>query len=310
MDLTPLKCLFSRKARKLYQQKRKALVLVMTLVVHNEEEIIEQQIRFHAAMGVDAFIVSTHNCTDATHEILIRLQQDGIPITIIPRTSADHKHHVWVNEMVKLARKKYNATWVINSDADEFYYSAHLDLKKSIRESGNANLLWVDSLFLFPEDRQDYLRSTFFVTRPFQKFEACRLKIDTDPLFEDYIGSQGCTKVIHKTKGFISCTDGNHDAEMVKSVKVHSADIRLYHYHIRSFKGWEAKVQRWEKTIFLLPEGSGEHMKAMVRLYQQGKLREAFDNRYGDSIRTFLVQEGVVTCDPSVKNFLEEKGIL
>ena len=296
---------FSRKARKSYEKDFK---LIMTLIVKNEEDILETNIRFHHAMGVDGFIVSSHNSTDRTDEILERLQKEGLVLAILKRTGVAHKHSEWVEEMILMARR-FGARWVINADADEFYYSAQLDLKKSILQSEGANALWVDSIFLFPEDREDYLNSSFFVTRPFQKFEAEALGIQDDPLFANFIGSQGCTKVIHKTRGFKKISDGNHDIAMHSRVKCHSADIRLYHYHIRNYAGWEKKIRNWEKSIFLLPDGQGEHMKAMVRMYQAGRLREEFDKKFGPNMRDFLIAQGVVTVDPSVPNFLRYKGL-
>lgn len=215
-----------------------------------------------------------------------------------------------VAEMIHLAKNKYYADWVINADADEFYYSSCLDLKKSILQSEGGNVLWVDSIFIFPEDRKDWLNSSYFVTRPFQKFEADALGITGNSLYEEFIGSQGCTKVIHKTHGFVRISDGNHDAKMRFRKKIHSADIRLYHYHIRSYLGWEQKVARWADSIFLLPDGQGEHMKHMVRLYQAGKLKDEFEQKYGSQMREYLQKHGVVSNDPSVKNFLRYKGII
>ncbi len=311
MNLDILKWPFSRKVRKKFKAVAPSdIKLIMTLVVKNEEDIIEQNIRFHYEMGCDGFIVSSHNSTDRTDAILERLKEDGIVLEIIKRNSPDHKHSIWVNEMVNIAKNKYHATWVINSDADEFYYSNSLNLKKSILEHEGANLLWVDSIFFYPEDRLDFLRSTYFVSKPFQNFEAEALGITQDHKFADFIGSQGCTKVILKTKGFISVYDGNHDAKMTKMKKSHCADIRLYHYHIRSYKGLEEKVARWADSIFLLPSNQGQHMKDMVNLFKQGKLREEFEKKYGKNTRDFLMKNGVVTVDPSVVNFLEYKKII
>ncbi len=311
MDMDVLKWPFSRKIRKKYKDKRRLnFKLLMTLVVKNEEDIIEQNIRFHCAMGCDGFIVSSHNSTDRTDEILERLKQEGLVLEVIKRTSPNHQHGIWVGEMVQIAKKKYHADWVINADADEFYYSNSLDLKRSILQSEGGNALWVDSIFIFPEDRKDWLNSAYFVTRPFQKFEADALGITNNPLYEEFIGSQGCTKVIHKTRGFVRISDGNHDVFMSHRKKIHSADIRLYHYHIRSYLGWEQKVARWADSVFLLPENQGEHMKHMVNLYKSGKLREEFEKKYGDKMREFLMEQGVVSIDPSVRNFLKYKGII
>ena len=310
MNFDILKWPFSRETRrKIKQQRDENFKLIMTMVVRDEEEIIEKNIRFHHAMGVDGFIVSSHKCTDNTDFILEKLKHEGLVLEIIKRTTPDHKHSVWVNEMIRLAKKKYKAKWVINADADEFFYSNSLNLKKSILESEGANVLWVDSLFLFPEDRDDYLHSPYFVTRPFQKFEAEILGIADDPLYEDFIGSQGCTKVIHKTRGFRRIYNGNHDVKMFNRKKTHSADIRLYHYHIRSYKGWVEKIARWEDSIFLLPPGEGQHMKEMVNRYKTGKLKEDFERKFGKNMLNFLLDHGVVTKDLSVKNFLVYKGI-
>ena len=303
---------FSHNARYRVRARKNDIKLFMTLVVKDEQDIIEQNIRFHHAMGVDGFIVTAHNCTDKTNAILDKLKRDGVVIEIIEKTTPDHKHKIWVNEMVDIARKKYGANWVINADADEFYYSQSLDLKKSIikESSGKTNVLWVDSLFLFPDDRADFLNCPYFVTNPITKFRAQELKIDTDTLFEDFIGSQGCTKVIHKTRGFISVVDGNHDVDMHNRVKHQSADIRLYHYHIRNYNGWEQKVKRWQNSIFLLPDGQGDHMKHMVALYQNGKLRDEYDRKYGTEMREFLIENGVVTRDLSVSDFMRYQGII
>lgn len=44
-------------------------------------------------------------------------------------------------------------------------------------------------------------------------------------------------------------------------------------------------------------------MKHMVRLYQTGKLKDEFEHKYGSQMREFLIEQGVVSNDPSVKNF-------
>ena len=51
--------------------------LIMTLLVKNEEEIIETNIRYHIAMGVDGVIVTDNGSTDKTVEILEKLKEEG-----------------------------------------------------------------------------------------------------------------------------------------------------------------------------------------------------------------------------------------
>ena len=308
-----LKCLISRKARRKFAEVNPwagCHRLIMTYVIRDEADTIEKCIRFHAAMGVDGFIVSSHNSVDGTNEILEKLKKEGLVLEILYRQTHEHHHSEWVNEMVHIAKHKYRADWVINADGDELYYSDKLDLKKSILECGGANSLWVDSLFVFPTNEENCLENTYFAVRPLQKFEAEMAGVADDPDFAGYIGSQGCTKVIHRTRGFKSVCDGNHLVELAHERKCHAAGIRLYHLHIRNYKGYEAKVRRWSESAKLMPEGMCDHLKCMVSLYEKGELRADYERRFGEKMKQRLLELGVIAFDPSARNFMHWKGIL
>lgn len=295
------------RLRKLHREyKERHMKLIMTYLVKDEEAIIEKNIRFHHAMGVDGFIVTSHNSTDRTNDILENLKKEGLVLEIIKQTDPSYKQDIWVGEMIILAKNKYKANWVINADADEFYYSKSLNLKKSILKAPSANVLWVDSTFSYPADVDDF----YFVTRPFQSYEADMLGIANDEKYKKFIGSQGCTKVIHKTRNFKKISMGNHDVQMRKARKIQSADIVLYHYHVTTYARFEEKVARWLSSAHLIPIGQCSHIKRLIELYQQGKLEDEYDEQYGDDMRNFLIENGVVSHDPSVLNFMLYKGIL
>lgn len=302
----------SRKfIREYHNNKHLDFYLIMTILVKNEQDILEKQIRFHKAMGVDSFIATSHNSTDKTNEILEKLKKEGLILDIIYETDPIYHQSKFVNKMINLAKNKYNADWIINADADEFYYSKHLNLKADIAEAIKAGLnnLWVDSTFLFPTDEQDYLRdSHYFVIKPFQNFEAKNLEIKSDKIFEIFIGSQGCTKVIHNTKDFKEIYMGNHSIKMRNNKAMQSSTILLYHYHIRNYQQQKEKVLRYIDTQ--IPNGGGTHMLNMINLYKQGKLRESYEAQFGARIKDFLLKEGVIAIDKSVSNFLRWQGII
>ena len=54
-------------------------LVCMTLLVKNEEDILEQNLIFHKEKGVDFFIVTDNNSTDRTPEIL---RKKKLPITV------------------------------------------------------------------------------------------------------------------------------------------------------------------------------------------------------------------------------------
>ena len=64
--------------------------LIMTLLVKNEALMLEHNLRFHKQMGVDAFIVTDNNSTDATPDILERYRQKGWIVEIIRERATDY----------------------------------------------------------------------------------------------------------------------------------------------------------------------------------------------------------------------------
>lgn len=303
---------FSRTSRNYIKNYQSNIKLIMTLLVKNEEDILEKNIRYHKAMGVDGFIVTSHNSTDKTNEILKKLQDEGLVLEIIYETDPTYHQSLFVDRMIKLAKNKYKADWIINADADEFYYSKNLNLKTSIFEAKKAglNVIWVDSIFLFPDNQENYLEeSCYFVTKPFQDFEIKQLGLENDERFKEFTGSQGCTKVIHNTKDYKKIHMGNHDVKMKNhNRKMKTSDVLLYHYHIRNYKQQEEKVLRYINTE--MPKNCGTHMLSMIELYKNGKLKENYEKYFGDEIRNFLIEQGVVSVDKSVSNFLKWKGII
>lgn len=311
-----LKSLASKEARRQLrqhykQEKLNKLKLIMTLVVKDEENIIEQNIRFHKAMGVDGFIVTSHNSTDKTNEILEKLKKEGIVLEIIYETCPDHKHHVWVNKMVKTAQKKYGAVWVINADADEFYYSKDLNLKKSIMKYENigVNVLRLDSTFLFPDDSADFLHCPYFVRRTLLEYEAKMLGTYGNDDFFEYTAPSVCRKVIHKTKGFKSIVDGNHDVIIKGRKEAHPFEITLYHFRVKNYAEYENRAKKWLEAASYMPEGMGWHMKAIITEYKNGSLRQNYEAKYGKQMRNFLSKQGIVVIDKSVSNFLKFANI-
>ena len=106
--------------------------IVMTLMVRDEADIIERQIDFHRAAGVDFFIVSDHESRDGTSEILERYAEEGI-LHRIPVVSPAKRQAEWVTRMARLAASDFGADWVINSDADEFWWPWGGNLKEVLQ---------------------------------------------------------------------------------------------------------------------------------------------------------------------------------
>lgn len=291
----------------------KSPVLFMTLICKDEIDIIETHIRFHKAMGVDGIIVTDNHSTDGTREVLERLKREGLVLEIIDEPRKEHLHHVYVNRMIELAIRKYHADWIINSDADEFYYSHSWNLKEQLPVKG-VNVLRVYSNFYFPsplKNKTTFIEGTDFVKRNFKLFELDLYGIDKNPATEYFIGEGSCPKVIHNTRDYVEITDGNHFVKMRNYNEVVPQNITLYHYHTRCYESLEAKAKKAIAAIeFNHDPNWNQGWRNFVSLYQQGKLEEFYNMRFGEGLKEKLIEAGVVCTDPSVYNFLKYKQII
>ena len=93
----------------------------MTLLARNEADIVDAQLAFHLNAGVD-FVIATDNCSDdGTTQILERYERAG-RLHLIHELGDDMRQGTWVTRMARLAATEFGADWVINSDADEFWW--------------------------------------------------------------------------------------------------------------------------------------------------------------------------------------------
>ena len=100
----------------------------MTLLVRDEADIVDAQIAFHLHAGVD-FVIATDNASsDGTTEILERYERAG-HLRLIREPGTTCVRHEWVTRMARLAATEHGADWVINSDADEFWWPRGGSLK-------------------------------------------------------------------------------------------------------------------------------------------------------------------------------------
>jgi Glycosyl transferase family 2 len=103
--------------------------LVMTLLARNEVDIVDAQIAFHLNAGVDFVVATDNRSDDGTTEILERYEREGY-LHLLREEADDMRQREWVTRMARLAATDFGADWVINSDADEFWWPREGSLKE------------------------------------------------------------------------------------------------------------------------------------------------------------------------------------
>jgi hypothetical protein len=105
------------------------MTLVMTLLARDEADVIESWLAFHLNAGADFVVATDNRSQDGTTEVLERFAQEG-HLHLIREDGEDLRQNEWVTRMARLAATDFGADWVINSDADEFWWPRGPSLAK------------------------------------------------------------------------------------------------------------------------------------------------------------------------------------
>lgn len=97
-------------------------IVVMTMMVRDEADVIAAAIEHHLAQGFDRILVTDNASVDGTREILEDYSRVA-PVTVWDDPEHRKQQSQVVTRMARLARVQFGADWVVNSDADEFVVS-------------------------------------------------------------------------------------------------------------------------------------------------------------------------------------------
>ena len=252
----------------------------MVILVKNEIDIIEKNIDFHVKKGVDNFVIMDNNSTDGTRELLEELKKK-YEITIIDEKGT-YSQAKWMTKLVHIAKNKYNSTWVIPNDADEFWIPKKEDLKKSLPY--NSSVLTINRYnILLYEGLNNVFDSEYKIVNPIIYNKETQLYGENICMQLVKISP----KVIVKPKGLLWLRGGNHKALHIlnfidyfrKYEKIKRyLNIEVNHFPIRSFEQFKKNI---ENRVKLLEKKAtmGPHYKRWVRLYKEGKLeKEYYEN--------------------------------
>lgn len=215
--------------------KKPKIKLVMTLLVRDEGDIIEQNICFHLNHGVDHIIAMDNNSVDSTTSILKKYESSG-RLTYFKQTDNTYEQSKWVSQMAKYAVKELGATHLIHGDADEFWLPQSGNLKDNL-PIGNE-VYYVDSLsYLPPTLIERVLSLRCVVTNPIPY----HAQVDRELSYR-YLLYKYQPKII-TTSHFTDIAQGNHDVltgDKIKKINLNS--VKIHHFPIRSYRQFRNKV--------------------------------------------------------------------
>lgn len=270
--------------------------LVLTLLVRDEEDIIYENILFHLNQGVDFIIATDNKSVDGTPEILREFEKQGV-LKIIQEDDDTYAQSRWVTRMARMAISEFQADWVINCDADEFWWPLEGNLNESLENiSSYFDIISVERHNFCPRENQ---------TGPWHQSMVYRTKCSTN-----HLGKKLIPKICHRGFPDVMVAQGNHYLEFPHNLKTApKKPIEIFHFPLRSAAQFKNKIACGGAAYSRNQELSQEVGDCWRKLYtdlQDGKLDTFMNNQIfsEDQLQSGL-NDGSLILDTRLKNFLE-----
>ncbi len=240
--------------------------------MRDEEDIIRQNILYHLRMGVDFVIATDNKSVDGTVDILREFESQGV-LYLIREEQDNYAQSIWVSRMVHLAKERFNANWVINNDADEFWWPTSANSLKEYLSSVPVDVqaLKVKATNFIP--RHETSNKYFLDTMDIRERDSLNL-----------LGLPLLSKVFHRAYPNIEVGQGNHWVSLGGTHLPASNidDIVIFHFPIRTYKQFENKIKKGGeayKNNTELPKNYGCTWRQLYEKYLLGQLKNYFDEK-------------------------------
>ena len=272
--------------------------VVMTLLVRDEADIVDQQIAFHLDAGVD-FVIATDNCSqDGTTEILERYASEG-RLQLIRELGEDLRQSEWVTRMARLAATEFDADWVLNTDADEFWWPQGAGLGEVLAaiptRYGVVRAAW-RNFVPRPEDGRSFV-------------ERMTARLCT-PAFHHHPLSTH-SKSAHRALADVRIGRGNHEAFGEGLLPLRGwYPLEILHFPVRSL---EHSVRKYVTQFVALEKnaekGIPNHMAEAYEAYRAGRLEQFYEPLVvDDDALARGLEEGSLALDTRLRDRLRGLG--
>jgi len=259
----------------------------MTLRTRNEADILDAQLSFHLNAGVDFVVAIDNGSSDGTAEILESYVREGYAdVTYDPN---DYQEGQWVTKMARRAATEFGADWVVNSDADEFWWPRGGSLKDVLSAAparyGSVRGMWRHFAPRPDGDEPFSERMTVRVCNPGSD--------DNNPYSPRY-------KTVHRATPDVEVLAGNHRA-LGRGLDAIPGwyPIDVLHFPIRSLRHFTEKyLRQWA----LLRTRFGERVNEAQKT---GRLHELYASYViDDAALADGIADGTLAVDTRLRDAL------
>lgn len=267
--------------------------LFMTLLVRDEEDILDANIRYHLDQGVDHIIVTDNLSVDQSPEIVQTYVDAGVA-TYVHEPDNTYAQSRWVSRMAQMAYDA-GAKWVVHTDADEFWMAPNdVPLKDWFAAQRWKNVIRAKRHdFICLEDDG----------APFWQRMIFRKAKSLNPL-----GRPLPPKVAHRARSGLTVSQGNHRVSGFRWPRVLVSDLDILHFPLRSRAQYVQKIENggkaYENNTELDPKVGATWRKQYAELQETGTLAFVDENTVTAAELDQLRSAGEVLEDTRLKDRL------
>jgi len=280
------------------QVQSSAVKLVMTLLVRDEADIVDAQIAYHLNAGVDFVIAMDNGSQDGTLDVFDSYARAGY-LHLLHEAGNDFRQAEWVTRMARLAATEFGADWVLNTDADEFWWPRQGTFKEILSEVP-ARFGMVRALLRNFPPRPD--EGGWFLDRMVARVAPRELELHSPMRIQD--------KVLHRADPAISVTTGNHEAYADGLADLRGwYPVEILHFPVRSVDQFIRKLSAYWAALT-----KQSHHDPLAHLYpgydalREGRVDEYYASlAVDDEALERGVEDGSLVIDTRVRDALESR---
>lgn len=249
--------------------------IIMTLMVRDEADLVAAMIEHHLGQGVDLIIATDNASTDGTREILAQYAELGV-VELHDDPRLEKQQAEVVTSMARRAFVEHGATWVINADADEFWFA----------RSGKT---LAEALSAVPDNIQSFnVPVRNLLGAPLESGSALPTHIWRDERTREALEAVGLhahptSDCVHRGSAHVTIQQGNHGSSLPLSSDVDPTfALEVLHVPFRQWSRYQNRVRNTASAY----ERSGltpsprHHGMRDARWLDEGALRPMFVARH------------------------------
>jgi hypothetical protein len=246
----------------------------MTLLVRDEEDVIDANLRHHLNEGIDFFVVTDNRSRDGTRAVLERYAQAGLA-EVIDQPGDDFDQGVWVTAMARAAASGNRADWVINADADEFFCARTGSVRDALAEVPDEfGKIVVPRLNHRPRPAG---------AAPFHERMVVR-----EAVARNLLGEPLPPKMVHRAGPEVVVGVGNHDVSGIDTQTLPAQPLEIHHFPVRSYAQLARKIELGGAAVERNPRFGpelGYVWRKLRELQREDGLRSLYDDYEIDDAR-------------------------